>query len=108
MLLGARRFAMRKKFIARLSEEERDELRTVIRETVIRQLKGTGQKVRRAQILLKADAERRRMPREGGCREKADAERRRMPREGGCREKADAEGPNWTDGRIAEAFSCQV
>ncbi len=59
---------MRKKFIARLSEEERDELRTVIRETVIRQLKGTGQKVRRAQILLKADAERRRMPREGGCR----------------------------------------
>ncbi len=76
---------MRKKFIARLSEEERDELRTVIRETVIRQLKGTGQKVRRAQILLKADAERRRMPREGGCREKADAERRRMPREGGCR-----------------------
>ena len=41
---------------------------------VIKKLKGTGQKVRRAQILLKADAD----------------------------------GPNWTDERIAEAFSCRT
>ncbi len=37
-------------------------------------MKGTGQKVRRSQILLKADAA----------------------------------GPNWTDERIAEAFSCRA
>jgi hypothetical protein len=36
----------------RLSEQERAELREVIRK-----LKGTSQKVRRAQILLKADAD---------------------------------------------------
>lgn len=41
---------MRKKYIVRLSEEER-----VILEDVIKKLKGTSQKVRRAQILLKAD-----------------------------------------------------
>lgn len=58
---------MEKKFIVRLTEEERSEL-----EEVIKKLKGTSQKVRRAQILLKADAD----------------------------------GPNWTDRRIAEAFSC--
>ena len=40
----------------------------------MKKLKGTGQKVRRAQILLKADAD----------------------------------GPNWTDERIAEAFSCRT
>jgi hypothetical protein len=60
---------MQKKYIVRLTDEERDELREVIRK-----LKGTSQKVRRAQILLKADAN----------------------------------GPNWTDQRIAEAFSCRV
>lgn len=43
---------MNKKFIVRLSDEERE----VCRE-VIKKLKGSSQKVRRAQILLKADAD---------------------------------------------------
>ena len=55
--------------MVRLTDQERDEL-----QLVVKKLKGTGQKVRRAQILLKADAE----------------------------------GPNWTDERIAEAFSCRT
>ncbi len=42
---------MQKKYIVRLNDEERDALREVVKK-----LKGTGQKVRRAQILLKADA----------------------------------------------------
>ena len=42
---------MQKKYIVRLSDEERDTLHEVVKK-----LKGTGQKVRRAQILLKADA----------------------------------------------------
>lgn len=42
---------MVKKYIVRLSDEERREL-----EAVVKKLKGTGQKVRRAQMLLKADA----------------------------------------------------
>ena len=58
---------MQKKYIVRLSDEERDTL-----VEVAKKLKGTSQKVRRAQILLKADAN----------------------------------GPNWTDRRIADAFSC--
>jgi hypothetical protein len=58
---------MQKRYVVRLTDQERDEL-----QSVIKKLKGTGQKVRRAQILLKADAD----------------------------------GPNWTDERIAEAFSC--
>ena len=60
---------MRKLYIVRLTKQERVEL-----QSVVKKLKGTGQKVRRAQILLKADAE----------------------------------GPNWTDERIAEAFSCRT
>jgi len=60
---------MYKKYVVRLTDQERGELRSVIEK-----LKGTGQKVRRAQILLKADAD----------------------------------GPNWTDERIAEAFSCRT
>jgi Homeodomain-like domain len=60
---------MQKMYVMRLTDQERDEL-----QTVIKKLKGTGQKVRRAQILLKADAD----------------------------------GPNWTDERIAEAFSCRT
>lgn len=43
---------MAKKYVVRLTDQERDELREVIRK-----LKGTSQKVRRAQILLKADAD---------------------------------------------------
>jgi hypothetical protein len=69
MLHRTRRCVMRKKYVVRLTDQERDELRSVVKK-----LKGTGQKVRRAQILLKADAE----------------------------------GPNWTDERIAEAFSCRT
>ena len=42
---------MQKKYIVRLSAEERDTL-----QAVVKKLKGTGQKVRRAQMLLKADA----------------------------------------------------
>ena len=60
---------MQKKYIVRLTDEERDELRKVVKK-----LKGTSQKVRRAQILLKADVD----------------------------------GPNWTDQKIAEAFSCRT
>ena len=43
---------MEKKYIVRLTEEERKTLREVIKK-----LKGSSQKVRRAQILLKADAD---------------------------------------------------
>src|SRR6516225_2545807 len=60
---------MQKKYIVRLTDQERNEL-----VEIVKRLKGTSQKVKRAQILLKADAD----------------------------------GPNWTDQRIAEAFSCRV
>ncbi len=60
---------MQKKYIVRLTDEERETLWIVIRK-----LRGSSQKVRRAQVLLKADAD----------------------------------GPNWTDTRIAEAFSCRT
>ena len=43
---------MQKKYIVRLTEEERCQLREVMKK-----LKGSSQKVRRAQILLKADIE---------------------------------------------------
>jgi hypothetical protein len=43
---------MQKMYVVRLTDQERDEL-----QTVIKKLKGTGQKVRRAQILMKADAD---------------------------------------------------
>ena len=43
---------MQKKYVVRLTDQERNEL-----QGVIKKLKGTGQKVRRAQILLKADAD---------------------------------------------------
>jgi len=43
---------MRKKYVVRLSEEERQQLTGIVKK-----FKGTSQKVRRAQILLKADAE---------------------------------------------------
>lgn len=60
---------MRKLYVVRLTKPERAEL-----QSVVKQLKGTSQKVRRAQILLKADAD----------------------------------GPNWTDRRISEAFTCRT
>ena len=43
---------MYKKYIVRLTNEERESLRSVIKK-----LKGSSQKVRRAQVLLKADAD---------------------------------------------------
>ena len=43
---------MEKKYIVRLTDEERETLRNVIKK-----LKGSSQKVRRAQILLKADVQ---------------------------------------------------
>lgn len=42
---------MQKKYIVRLSDAERDVLKNVVKK-----FKGTSQKVRRAQVLLKADA----------------------------------------------------
>jgi hypothetical protein len=42
---------MQKKYIVRLSQEERETL-----EAIVKKLKGSSEKVRRAQILLKADA----------------------------------------------------
>lgn len=60
---------MNKKYIVRLSTEERP-----ILQEITKKLKGGSQRVRRAQILLKADAD----------------------------------GSNWTDKRIAEAFSCRT
>jgi hypothetical protein len=43
---------MNKKYIVRLSDEERE-----VCQDVVKKLKGTSQKVRRAQILLKTDAD---------------------------------------------------
>jgi len=43
---------MRKKYVVRLAGEEREQLAAVVKK-----LSGTSQKVRRAQILLKADAD---------------------------------------------------
>ena len=43
---------MQKKYIVRLTNEERESLRSVTKK-----LKGSSQKVRRAQVLLKADAD---------------------------------------------------
>ena len=43
---------MKKKYVVRLTEKERNVLRDVVKK-----LKGTSQKVRRAQVLLKADAD---------------------------------------------------
>ena len=60
---------MQKKYIVRLTSAERETL-----QEMVRRFKGSSQQVRRAQILLKADAD----------------------------------GPNWTDERIAEAFSCRT
>ncbi len=74
---------MQKKYIVRLTEEERHELREVIKK-----LKGSSQKVRRAQILLKADAEKsnwtdERIAEAFGCRTKTvENIRRRLVEQG--------------------------
>lgn len=60
---------MRKEYVVGLSDEQNG-----IVSQVVKFLDGSPQKVRRAQILLKADVN----------------------------------GPNWTDSRIAEAFSCST
>ena len=60
---------MKKKYIVRLADQERDELAAVIKK-----FKGASQQVRGAQILSKSDGD----------------------------------GPNWTDRRIGEAFSCRI
>src|SRR5947207_15758614 len=60
---------MAKKYIVRLTAEERATLRGVMKK-----LQGSSEQVRRAHMLLKADAN----------------------------------GPNWTDTKIAEAFSCRT
>ena len=52
ILRATRRARMDKKYIVRLTDQERDDSATVIKK-----LKGTSQKVRRAHILLKADAD---------------------------------------------------
>ena len=51
-LRGTGRCPMNKKYIVRLSDEERGAC-----QEVVKRLKGTSQKVKRAQILLKADAD---------------------------------------------------
>ena len=43
---------MPKKYVVRLTDRERDEL-----QSVVKKLKGSSQRVRRAQLLLKADAD---------------------------------------------------
>ena len=89
---------MNKKYIVRLTAEERDELATVIKK-----LKGTGEKVRRAQILLKADAEGpnwadRRIAEAFGCRiQTVEGIRQRLV-EHGFREALDRrrrQAPRW-------------
>jgi Homeodomain-like domain len=50
--LAPRRCPMNKKYIVRLSDEERG-----VCQEIVKRLKGTSEKVKRAQILLKADAD---------------------------------------------------
>lgn len=60
---------MEKKYVVRLADEERNVLKAVVKK-----LKGSSEKVRRAQVLLAADAD----------------------------------GPNWTDQKISDAYSCRT
>lgn len=60
---------MQKKYIVRLTDEERETLNRLVKKRRV-----SSQKVRRAHVLLKADAD----------------------------------GPNWTDGQIADAFDCRT
>src|SRR4051794_17829761 len=86
---GIQRYPMNKKYIVRLSDEERDELVTVIKKR-----KGTSEKVRRAQILLKADADGpnwtdHRIAEAFGCRTKTVENIRQRLVEHGLREAMD-------------------
>ena len=60
---------MEKRYVVRLTDEERSLLKAVVKK-----FKGSSEKVRRAQVLLAADSD----------------------------------GPNWTDRRIAEAYTCRT
>ena len=60
---------MNKKYTVRLSDEERG-----VCQEIVKRLQGTSEKGKRAQILLKADAD----------------------------------GPEWSAGKIAEAYDCRV
>jgi Homeodomain-like domain len=89
MMWGARRFLMNKKYIVRLMDPERDELAAVIKK-----LRGTSQKVRRAQILFKADADGpnwtdHRIAEAFGCRTKTVENLRQRLVERGFRETLD-------------------
>ena len=87
---------MHKKYIVRLTDEERTELTLVVKK-----LKGTSQKVRRAQILLKADADGpnwtdTRISEALGCRTKTVENIRQRLVQRGFREaleRAEREGP---------------
>jgi hypothetical protein len=80
---------MDKKYVVRLTDQERDELAAVIKK-----LKGTSQKVRRAQVLFKADADGpnwtdRRIAEAFGCRTKTIEDIRQRLVERGFRETLD-------------------
>jgi hypothetical protein len=80
---------MHKKYIVRLTDQERSELALVVKK-----LKGTSQKVRRAQILLKADVEGpnwtdQRIAEAFGCRTKTVENIRQRLVERGFRETLD-------------------
>ena len=80
---------MNKKYLVRLTAEERDELAALITK-----LKGTSEKVRRAQILLKADADGpnwtdRRIAEAFGCRTQTVENIRQRLVEHGFREALD-------------------
>lgn len=85
---------MRKKYVVRLSDEERAELNEVVRK-----LKGTSEKVKRAQILLKADADGpgwtdQRISEAFGCRVQTVEKIRRRLVERGFRETLDRAKPD--------------
>jgi hypothetical protein len=81
---------MNKKYIVRLTDQERDELAAVIKK-----FKGTSQKVRRAQILSKADADGpswtdQRIAEAFGCRTRTIEKLRQRLVESGFREALDS------------------
>jgi homeodomain-containing protein len=81
---------MIKKYIVRLTDHERDELAVVIKK-----FKGTSQKVRRAQILFKADADGpnwtdQRIAEAFGCRTRTVEKLRQRLVESGFRETLDS------------------